>query len=456
MRTVTAAGNADTRNLRSNMKGLIKKLGIKSIDELFDEIPQEIRINGINIPQGKSDIEVEREIKSILKRNKSFDDMPSFLGGGIKVHYVPPAVRHIVSRSEFYTSYTPYQPEFSQGMLQSMFEYQSAVCELTGMDAANISMYDAATALGEAARMANRASRKDVFLIPSNISMEKKSVLSNYARNAGIKIKEMPYGKDGMVELPSASDMEDAAGIYVENPNFFGIIEDRIDEIKELKERTDGLLVMGVDPLLLAVAKPPSEYGADIVIGDGWMGNPMNFGGSRLGIFACRKKYVRQMPGRIIGATVDGNGKRAFCMTLQTREQHIRREKATSNICSNEALCAIAFVAYVAVMGRDGLRNLAVENMERARYAADRLSSIGFDLSFDGEFFNEFVAVPPVDANEMNKKLLEEGIHGALMLEGQFPELKNSLLYGVTEMHSTDTINRMVEITKGILEGKHV
>ncbi len=438
------------------MKGLIKKLGIKSIDELFDEIPQEIRINGINIPQGKSDIEVEREIKSILKRNKSFDDMPSFLGGGIKVHYVPPAVRHIVSRSEFYTSYTPYQPEFSQGMLQSMFEYQSAVCELTGMDAANISMYDAATALGEAARMANRASRKDVFLIPANISMEKKSVLSNYARNAGIKIKEMPYGKDGMVELPSASDMEDAAGIYVENPNFFGIIEDRIDEIKELKERTDGLLVMGVDPLLLAVAKPPSEYGADIVIGDGWMGNPMNFGGSRLGIFACRKKYVRQMPGRIIGATVDGNGKRAFCMTLQTREQHIRREKATSNICSNEALCAIAFVAYVAVMGRDGLRNLAVENMERARYAADRLSSIGFDLPFDGEFFNEFVAVPPVDANEMNKKLLEEGIHGALMLEGQFPELKNALLYGVTEMHSTDTINRMVEITKGILEGKHV
>ncbi len=438
------------------MKGLMEKLGINSIDELFGDIPGDIRIDGIGIPPGKDEMEVEREIASVLGKNISFDDMPSFLGGGIKPHYVPPAVRHIVSRSEFYTSYTPYQPEFSQGMLQSMFEYQSVVCELTGMDVANISMYDAATSLGEAARMAKRVSGKDVFLIPSNISREKKSVLENYARNAGVEIREMPYGDDGLVKLPSSADVKDAAGIYIENPNFFGMIDGRIDEINELKGNMDGLVVMGVDPLLLSIARPPSEYGADIVIGDGWMGNPMNFGGSRLGIFSCRKEHVRQMPGRIIGATADGGGKRAFCMTLQTREQHIRRDRATSNICSNEALCAIAFVSYVAVMGRDGLRKLAVENMRNARYAADGLSSVGFEIPFGWEFFNEFVAVPPSDAASLNEGLMEVGIHGALPIGEQFPELKNALLYGVTEMHSTDMIDRMVEATAGILGGEHV
>lgn len=438
------------------MKELMEKLGINNIDELFEDIPEEIRIDGIDISTGKDEIDVEREIVGILKKNRSFEDIPSFLGGGIKPHYIPPAVRHIVSRSEFYTSYTPYQPEFSQGMLQSMFEYQSVVCELTGMYAANISMYDAATALGEAARMAKRVSRKDVFLIPENISQDKKSVLANYARNAGITVSEMPYEGDGMVELPHPSDVRDVAGIYLENPNFFGIIDDRMDEIRELGERMGGLMVMGVDPLLLSITKPPSEYGADIVIGDGWMGNPMNFGGSRLGIFSCRKEHVRQMPGRLVGATVDDSGKRAFCMTLQTREQHIRRERATSNICSNEALCAIAFVSYVAVMGRDGLRKLAVENMNRARHAADGLLSIGFEMPFGGEFFNEFVAVPPVDAEELNGKLLERGIHGALPLGEQFPELRNALLYGVTEMHSIDIIDRMLWETKAVMEEKDV
>jgi len=432
------------------MREMMEKLGIESIDELFEDIPEEIRIDGIDIPTGKDEIEVEREIRRILKKNKSFEDMPSFLGGGIKPHYVPPAVRHIVSRSEFYTSYTPYQPEFSQGMLQSMFEYQSVICELTGMDAANISMYDAATSLGEAARMSKRVSRKDIFVIPKNISWEKKSVLANYARNAGIKVKEIPYDSKGRADISAIEKYagEELAGIYLENPNFFGIIEDRIDEINEIKEKTGAMIVMGVDPLLLSVVKPPSEYGADIVIGDGWMGNPMNFGGSRLGIFSCRKEYVRQMPGRIIGATVDKNGKRAFCMTLQTREQHIRRGKATSNICSNEALCAIAFVSYVAIMGRDGLRKVAMKNMENAKYTADKLLSVGFEMPFDGDFFNEFVAIPPVDAEALNKKLLKKGIHGAFSLGRHFPELKNALLYGITEMHTREMMDKMVEATE--------
>ncbi len=457
MKIVSVAGNAGTQNSRSNMKEMMGKAGINDIDELFGDIPEGIRIRGLDIPPGKSEIDVERKINCILKGNKSFDDMPSFLGGDIKPHYVPPAVRHIISRSEFYTSYTPYQPEFSQGMLQSMFEYQSVVCELTGMDAANISMYDSATALGEAARMAKRASRKDVFLIPRNISWEKKSVLNNYARSAGIRIREIPYGEDGKVDLSAVrGEGKEIAGIYIENPNFFGLIDDRIDVIREIKEKTGGLIVIGVDPLLLSIAKPPSEYDADIVVGDGWMGNPMNFGGSRLGIFACRKKYMRQMPGRIIGATVDEDEKRAFCMTMQTREQHIRRDRATSNICSNESLCAIAFVAYVSLMGKDGLKNLAVENINKARYVSDRLSSIGFEMPFGTEFFNEFVAIPPIDAGELNSKLLSENIHGALSLEKRFPELRNALLYGITEMHSMDILDKMVGATKEIVGGKHV
>ncbi|MEA2054586.1 MAG: aminomethyl-transferring glycine dehydrogenase subunit GcvPA [Candidatus Thermoplasmatota archaeon] len=434
----------------------MEELDIDSIDKLFGDIPEKIRIKGLGIPPGKSEIDVEREISDTLKKNRSFNDMPSFLGGGIQPHYVPPAVRHIVSRSEFYTSYTPYQPEFSQGMLQSVFEYQSVICELTGMDAANISMYDFATSLGEAARMAKRINKKDTFLIPENISWEKKSVLKNYVRNAGMRIKEIPYGENGKVNLFAIGDAGDVAGIYLENPNFFGIIEDRIDEIREIKEKTDGLIVMGVDPLLLAIVKPPSEYGADIVIGDGWMGNPMNFGGSRLGIFSCRKEYIRQMPGRIIGATTDRDGKRAFCMTMQTREQHIRRKKATSNICSNEALCAIAFVAYISLLGRNGLRSLAATNVKNARYAAEELSSIGFEIPFGMTFFNEFVAIPPVNAGELNNSLLSKNMHGALLLGNHFPELKNALLYGITEMHSRETINKMVEVTGKIVEGKYV
>ncbi|RLF65193.1 MAG: aminomethyl-transferring glycine dehydrogenase subunit GcvPA [Thermoplasmata archaeon] len=435
------------------MNGLMEKLGIENVDELFEDIPEEIKIDGLDIPPGKEEIEVDREIRGILKKNKSFDDMPSFLGGGIKHHYVPSAVRHIISRSEFYTAYTPYQPEFSQGILQSMFEYQSVVCELTGMDVANISMYDAATALGEAARMSKRVSRKNVFIIPKNVSWEKKDVLLNYAKNAEIKVEEISYDENGMADIYEVEKYGgEVAGIYLENPNFFGIMEDRIDEIKEMKEKTGAMLVMGIDPLLLSVAKPPSEYGADIVIGDGWMGNPMNFGGSRLGIFSCRKEHIRQMPGRIIGATVDKNGKRAFCMTLQTREQHIRRGKATSNICSNEALCAIAFVSYVAIMGRDGLRKVAIRNMENAQYAAAKLSSIGFEMPFSSNFFNEFVAIPPVDAESLNKKLLERGIHGALLLGHRFPELGNGLLYGITEMHTKEMIDRMAEITKEAMD----
>lgn len=254
-----------------------------------------------------------------------------------------------------------------------------------------------------------------------------------------MEIKEIDYREDGRISLDI--NEKDVSAIYVENPNFFGVIENRYNEIKKLKEELDALLIVGIDPLHLAIFNPPSYYDADIVIGEGYLGIPLNFGGPLLGIFASKKEYVRQMPGKIVGATLDANGKRAFCMTLQTREQHIRRGKATSNICSNQALCCIAFVAYVAVLGRNGLRKIAIENMKNARYMAKKLEKIGFKIPYK-EFFNEFVAIPPVNAKELNNKILEKGIHGGLLIDEY---IKNGILFGVTEMHTKEIIDFAVD-----------
>jgi len=435
------------------MDDMLDALDLDDVDDLFADIPEEIHIDALDLPPGMPEQEVERHVDGLLDSNRSFRDMPSFLGGGIQPHYVPPAVEHVVARSEFLTSYTPYQPEVSQGILQAMFEYQSVVCELTGMDVANVSMYDAATALGEAAGMAARSTRGSLFLIPENLAPEKKSVLGNYLWSTDLEVRDIPV-VDGRVDLDAAMHLaKDAAGIYLEQPNYYGLTENRVDAVKALAGETDALLVMGVDPLLAAVTRPPSAYGADVVIGDGWFGCPMNYGGVRLGMFACKRKHVRQMPGRIIGATSDSDGKRAFCMTMQTREQHIRRERATSNICTNQALAAVAFAAYAGLHGATGLQYLAADNMRRARYAAEQLADIGFELPYDGHFFNEFVAVPPVDAKLLNDRLLRQGIHGGLPLR-EGPD--NALLYGVTEMHTRDMIDDMIAATADVIGGNDV
>lgn len=428
------------------MDEMLDYIGVKSIENLFSIIPEKIRIAGLNLPDGKNEREVEMKIKKILNMNKSFFEMPSFLPI-IKPHYVPPAVDEIVGRQEFYTSYTPYQPEASQGILQAMFEYQSIICELTGMDASNVSMYDSSTALGEASLMACRIKKRNKILIPKNVFWHKKSVLYNYAKGANLKIVEVEYGEDGKIKTDI--NEKDVAGIYIENPNFFGIIDDRYDEIEEMKENMDAILIVGVDPLYLSIFNPPSYYGADIVIGEGYLGNYMNFGGPSLGIFACKKEFIRQMPGKIVGATTDINGKRAFCMTLQTREQHIRRGKATSNICSNQALCCIAFLAYVSIMGRNGLQRVAIENMKNAKYMADRLQKIGFRLPFNSKFFNEFVVVGNIDGKKLNEKLFEKNIQGGLPVNEY---LKNGILFGVTEMHSKEIIDYAVEKIKDVME----
>jgi len=433
---------------------LLHELRLHDINELFSDIPNEIHLKHLRLPPGRSQQEVEDQMRLLALKNKSFCEMPSFLGGGFTPHYIPAAVKATLSRSEFYTAYTPYQPETSQGFLQAIFEYQSMVAELTGMDISNASLYDGATALGEAALMCTRITKKKTFVIPENISWEKKSILSNYTKGAGITIKAVPYDtKTGTIDLGELEKTidTDTAGGYIENPNFFGIFEPEAEDIHTLLQRNQALFVVGVDPLSLGICKNPGEYGADIVIGEGKnLGNPLDFGGSTLGIFACKNQFVRQVPGRIIGMTKDHSGKRAFCMTMQTREQHIRREKATSNICTNEGLCMLAAATYLSWLGGKGLQQLSQRNYEQANHLRSRISAIpGFSQVFSGAHFNEFVIRCP-DAAKVHTHLLQHGMHGGLLLHNWYPKLRDCMLFGVTELHSEPTMTRLVSLLKEV------
>ena len=435
--------------IKSNM---LKETGLKDIDELFSDIPKQIQINNLNLSKGLSQQETEQKLKEIANKNNS---MPSFLGGGIKPHYISPAVKSIISRSEFYTAYTPYQPEASQGFLQAMFEYQSMISEITGMDISNASLYDGATALGEVALMCSRINQKKTFVIPQNISWEKKSVLKNYAKGPEIKIREISYNtKTGKIDLDKLKKNidNDITGVYIENPNFFGVFEDDVEKICKIVKDNNSVFVVGVDPVSLGIAKSPGAYGADIVIGEGRaFGNPMDFGGSSLGIFACKNEFLRQMPGRIIGMTKDFDGRRAFCMTIQTREQHIRRGKATSNICTNEGLCALTAVTYLSWLGGDGLEELSKINFEKGQKLAKMIGSInGFEKRFTGTHFNEFVIKSKINPNKINKDLLKKGVQGGLILDKCYPELKDCMLFGVSEMHTDKDMEKLVSTLKEV------
>jgi glycine dehydrogenase subunit 1 len=433
---------------------MLDELEIKEIDELFSDIPQKIKVKNLHLPQGVSQQEVEEQMRLLAKKNKSFCDMPSFIGGGLQPHYIPAAVKSILSRSEFYTAYTPYQPETSQGFLQAIFEYQSLIAELTGMDVSNASLYDGATAIGEAALMCTRINKRKTFVIPGNISWEKKSILRNYTKGAGIKIKEVTYDqKTGTIDIGDLRKKLDAdtAGVYLENPNFFGIFEDAVDEIHSIIQHNQSLCVVGVDPLSLGIAKSPGEYGADIVIGEGKsLGNPIDFGGSTLGIFACRNEFIRQIPGRIIGLTKDKQGKRAFCMTFQTREQHIRREKATSNICTNEGLCMLAAATYLSWLGGTGLQELSMTNLKKGQELRKKITAIpGYTQMFTGAHFNEFVIRCP-DATKVHTHLLQHGTHGGLLLQRWYPSLPDSMLFGITELHSNENVEHLITLLKEV------
>jgi len=434
---------------------LLEALGLRSVEELFADIPRPVRVERLDLPPGRSELEMRREFQALLGRNRPVSDHLSFLGAGLYQHFIPAAVKTIVGRSEFYSSYTPYQPEISQGMLQALFEYQSLIAELTGLEAVNSSMYDGATAAGEAALMAARISGGDRFLVSRAVSPERRGVLQTYARGPGLRVEEVAYDpQTGEVELDSLRSLlgPDVAGFYFETPNFFGVLDRRGPEIRSMLGQIP--LVAGVNPLALALVQPPGEFGADIVVGEGQpLGLPLNMGGPHVGIFACRQEHVRKMPGRVIGLTADREGRRAFCMTLQTREQHIRRSKATSNICTNEALLAVAIAAHLALLGGSGLRRIAAINIAQARSLAARLAALrGVKAPlFDAPHFNEFVARFPRSPEEINRGLLAADIQGGYSLERAFPELGSSMLLATTEVHTEADHLRLVETLEGLL-----
>ena len=440
--------------MASDETAMLEALGLRSLDELFLDIPESIRTRGLDLPEGLPEQEVVRRVTLMLGANRTMADMPSFLGGGLYDHFVPASVRAIAGRAEFYTSYTPYQPEFSQGILQALWEYQSFVCELTGMDAANTSMYDASTSLGEAARMAQRIHGGGVFLVPRALRHNRRSVLDNYTKGAGLTIQEVGYTKaEGTLDLDDlrAKISKEVCGLYIETPNFFGRFEDHLEEIREAIG--SAVLVVGVNPLAQSIVRPPGEFGADIVIGEGQiLGNAVNFGGPLLGIFAVRQEHVRKMPGRVIGLTKDAHRNRAFCMTLQTREQHIRRERAMSNICTNESLLAIASAAYMAVLGGNGLRRVAAQCMRTARDLAARIAKIpGFTAPvFSGPHFNEFTVRYRKGYDPVHRSLLAQGVHGGVRLRRQLPEVRDAALFSVTERHTKEDLDRLVHALESV------
>ncbi|MFO7619189.1 MAG: aminomethyl-transferring glycine dehydrogenase subunit GcvPA [Thermoplasmata archaeon] len=433
---------------------MLAALGMKEMDELFGDIPQEARSEISKLEKGMCEQEVRSRIGAILSKNVPINKIAGFLGGGAYDCYVPSAVKSIVGRSEFLTSYTPYQPETSQGLLQVLWEYQSMMSELTGMEVVNNSLYDYATGLGEAALMAQRLKRGSVFLIPETISWPRQSVLENYCKGPGIKLVKYAYDrKTGQADMADfkAKLGDDVFGALVETPNCLGVLEAGVDEMR--RALGDRILVAGVNALSLAVVRPPGDYGADIVVSDGQMlGNFPNFGGPMLGIMGCRKQHVRKMPGRVIGLTTDIEGRTAFCMTLQTREQHIRREKATSNICSNEALTIVATGAYMALKGGSGLRESAVLTMRKSRELAKAISSVKECVApvFTGPGFNEFVARFPIKAEKLIEKMSERGvIPGVEMaLEG----MENCLLVAVSDTTGDDDVQKYARALREVLQ----
>lgn len=449
---------------------MLKSIGITSVEDLFRDIPPELKISRekwerLNIGLGRpvSEIEARRLVERKISKNIKLR-VPPFMGGGIYPHYVPPVVKYIISRGEFLTSYTPYQAEISQGLMQALFEYQSLIAELLDMDVVNASMYDQGSALAEAVLMALRVNKgRKKVLIPANMNPFHKKVLETYIAPHNVKLIKIPYDQEsGTVDIEKVKELVDGetAAVYLQYPNFFGVIEPRVKEVGEIAHDRGALFITGIYPIALGLLRPPGELGADIAVGEGQsLGLGMNFGGPHLGIFAVRfdMNLIRQMPGRIIGITETVGGERAFAMVLQTREQHIRRERATSNICTNEALMAIASAVYLSLLGKKGIVKIAELNYYRAHYAWRKMKEIGLKVDlFNEDFFNEF----PVSFNEIkpyrevHDRLLERGIHGGLYIGDLYPELGEVALYAFTELHFKEDIDLLIDTLGEILDAR--
>ena len=421
---------------------MLERIGVATVDDLYADIPEEVVFKGeYALPEGMSEIELRRFFKELGAKNRR---LTVFAGGGAYDHYSPSVIPHLLERSEFYTAYTPYQPEISQGTLQYIFEYQSMISELTGMESANASMYDGATATAEVMFMMVASSRKkNRVLVSSTISERVLEVVRTYARFHGVELTEIPEC-DGVTDLkaiPAELAKGDVAGVIVPTPNRYGIIEDYTG-LADMVHEAKALLGINADPSALAVLRTPAEWGADIACGDGQtLGMPLQFGGPYLGYIACSNSMLRKMPGRVVGATVDASGKRCYVLTLQAREQHIRRQKATSNICSNQSLMALYATIYAALMGNDGLREVNRLSCDGAHYLAGRLVESGkFRLAFDKPFLKEFVVKTDLDVKKINRRLLDAGIMGGLDLGDGMIE------FAVTEKRTREEIDKLVTL----------
>lgn len=431
---------------------MLKVIGVKSVDDLFEDIPKEVRLNkNLDLAVGMSELEVMSKINKIAAKNKNTDELVCFLGAGAYDHYIPSIIKHLVSRSEFYTAYTPYQPEISQGTLQAIFEYQTMMADLTGMDAANASMYDGATACAEAAQMAIDSTRRKSIIVSKTLQPETRKVLQTYMECKNFKVIEIEE-KGGVtdVEKLKAELNKDVAAVIIQTPNFFGIIEE-LSEIEKLAHDNKSLLIVSCDPISLGILKNPGEQGADIVVGDGQaLGNSLNYGGPYLGFLATTNKYFRKIPGRLVGETTDKEGKRGFVLTLQAREQHIRREKASSNICSNQALNALTALIYLTTLGKEGIKEVAYQSLQKSHYAYNELIKNGkCKPVFDKPFFKEFVVATDRPAAEVNKTLLDKGIMGGYDLEKDYRQCKNSMLICVTEKRTKEEIDKLASVMGG-------
>ncbi len=435
-------------NSDASKAAMLADIGAADIEALFASIPKQVRQNGdINLPTAMSEMDVIRHIKSLANKSISTETHTCFLGAGAYDHFTPSVIDHMLLRQEFYTAYTPYQPEISQGTLQAMFEYQTMICMLTGMDVSNASVYDGASAFGDAALVACNSTRRSEVMVAQSANPQYRAVLKTYAQFNDIKVTEFGHA-DGQIDMADIAGKitDSTAAVIIQSPNFFGIIED-IAQAAELAHSRGALLIVSCDPISLGLIKPPGDLGADIVIGEGQaLGNGLNFGGPYLGFFAVKDKLLRKIPGRIVGETTDRNGKRGFVLTVQTREQHIRREKATSNICSNQALNALTAAMYLTALGKHGLSEVAHQCIQKANYAYNRLIDTGlFSPVFSAPFFKEFALRYNGDIAELNAKLLEQGIIGGYDLSSDYPEYKNTWLLAVTEKRTKAEIDTLVQ-----------
>ena len=447
-------------------KEMLSKIGVKDVSELYSDVPDTVKLNrllNVGLDRPLSEVEVKRIVLEKLSRNKIYINPPPFMGGGVCYHHVPSVVKWIVSRGGFLTAYTPYQAEISQGILQALFEYQSLIADLVEMEVVNASMYDGSTAVAEAFLMASRVTRKTRILVPGTMNPQHLEVAKTWVYGKKLKIEEVGFNeKTGFMDLTDLEEklkQGDVAGVYVEYPSYLGFIDEGIRKIGELAHQYNALFIVGFEPLSLGILEPPGKLGADIAIAEGQpLGLGLNYGGPYLGVFAVRwdRKLVRQLPGRLIGLTEDADGKRAFAMILQTREQHIRREHATSNITTNEALMAIAAAIYLSLLGKKGIVELAQHIALKAAYTAKKLNEIP-DVkapALESKHFKEFAVRFPVEYKGLYKYLKDHNVLGGYYIGDKYPWLGECALFCVTEAHSLKDIDLLFKLIKEYIETK--